>query len=301
VFQDPIPVTLQPTASTVSKPALDPRLSVRATVHPRLDYVSTMGVSHQLPSFFVPIPGVQIGDLAGGLQTSLQASQGVEVRLPYDIKATATFFWHNYLGLTDITASCSGGRGNSSGTDGIANLCANGRVRGRAVGLELFVKRDLTKRLTGWISYTLSRSTREAHPLFNAQQLQDVPSEFDRTHVLGVVGAYDLGARWRAGARFFYYTGRPYSQTFQGIPIPPYNQLRLPDFWRIDARIEKSWPIGKTGHIALVLEGLNVTANKEAIDARCSPVLLPKIALDQCSPDLIGPVTVPSIGVEGAF
>ena len=70
--------------------------------------------------------------------------------------------------------------------------------------------------------------------------------------MLNVIGAYDLGRGWRAGARFYYYTGRPYSRRVFGYTIPPFNEERFPDFYRIDARIEKAWRVGEKGRIAFV-------------------------------------------------
>ena len=137
----------------------------------------------------------------------------------------------------------------------------------------------------------------------------EIPSEYDRTHVLSLAGAYDLGKRWRAGARFYFYSGRPYSQTYRGYAFPPYDAARMPDFWRLDVRLEKSWRIGKTGQLSLVFEGLNVTLNKETIQENCPsprtnsvPVAPSRGAsLDACTPDVIGPVTIPSVGLEGSF
>jgi hypothetical protein len=126
----------------------------------------------------------------------------------------------------------------------------------------------------------------------------DIPSEFDRTHVLNVVGAYDLGKGWRMGGRFFYYTGRPYSKSLHGVALPPYNTERLPPFYRIDVRLEKKWRLGERGSIAMVIEGLNVTLHKEAIDVTCRQT---GTGLDTCTPEEIGPVAVPSIGVEAFF
>ena len=284
--------TLVRTVTDSSTPTIDPRLAARVIIAKPLAWVSTFGVSHQRPSFFVPVPGLQVGELRPSLQTSYQMSQGFEIALPGEITATATGFLHDYLGLTDLTSTC----GDARSTD-LRDLCVNNRVRGRTFGAELLVRRNLTKRLTGWIAYTLSRSTREAHIYGLAgDPIVTIPSEFDRTHVLNVVGAYDLGKGWRAGVRFFYYTGRPYSQTYQNVPLPPYDNERLPPFYRLDVRLEKRWILGEHTAIAVVLEGLNVTLRKEAVSVTCTPTTL--LVPDRCVPDEIGPVTIPSIGAE---
>jgi hypothetical protein len=288
---------------------LDPRLGTRVAASRHVTWVTTFGVSHQPPSLFVPIPGLTLGRLNSGLQTSIQASQGAEVTLPLDVTVTATAFLHDYLGLTDATATCLG---NGTDISRGSNDCLADRVRGRAFGVELLARRDLTKRLTGWVSYTLSRTTRETHGLIvpsatfagapgvpaPSPSLQEIPSEFDRTHVLNVIGALDLGKGWRAGARVLLYTGRPYSPQVEGVPVPPFNSLRLPAFYRLDVRLEKRWRAFGNGQLAFVIEGMNVTLRKEAIGVTCQST---GVGLDSCEPQYIGPVSVPSIGLEGAI
>ena len=88
-------------------------------------------------------------------------------------------------------------------------------------------------------------------------------SEFDRTHVLNTSLSYLLGRGWRAGGRFVFYTGTPYSAREGSWPVPPYNAYRTPAFFRVDVRLEKRWRLGETGSLAFVLEGLNVTLSKE--------------------------------------
>ena len=285
------------TRTESSLPAIDPRVAVRSGVPGTggtVTWVSTFGVSHQPPSLFVPVPGLQLSELKPTLQTSLQTSQGLEATLPAEVSVTATAFLHDYAGLSDLTATCS----SATTTDG-RDPCVNERVRGRTFGLELLARRPLTRRLAGWVSYTLSRSTRETRaPGVVRSGVVSVPSEFDRTHVLNVVLAYDLGNGWRAGARFFFYTGRPYSRSAEGVAVPPYNSERLPDFYRIDARLEKRWRLGETSSIAMVLEGLNVTLRKEAVGVTCKGTS--RLA-DDCSVDWVGPITIPSVGVEALF
>jgi TonB family protein len=300
------------TASGTATVAPEPRLATRFRATPKVTWVSTFGVAHQPPSLLVPIPGLTLGSLATGLQTSLQASQGAEVELPLDFKLTSTVFLHDYLGLNDATATCLG---NGTSVPSASNNCLAQQVRGRAFGIELLARRDLTKRITGWVSYTLSRSTRETHGVVfdgsspngsasvtSTNTLQEIPAEFDRTHVLNILGAVDLGRGWRAGARFFIYSGRPYSPTVQGVPVPPFNSERLPTFYRFDVRLEKRWRAFGNGYVAFVVEGMNVTLSKEAISAQCNNdgTVYP-LKYDTCSPQYIGPVTVPSIGVEAGM
>ena len=75
--------------------------------------------------------------------------------------------------------------------------------KGRAYGAELLFKKK-TGRLTGWLSYTLSKSERKIDGInngdwYNARQ--------DRTHDLSLVAMYKATEKWTFSANFVYYTG----------------------------------------------------------------------------------------------
>ncbi|MFN7118290.1 MAG: TonB-dependent receptor [Saprospiraceae bacterium] len=109
---------------------------------------------------------------------------------------------------------------------------------GRAYGLELSVRKNEGV-LTGWISYTLSRSERKV-PGINEDEYY--PSNYDKTHNLSITGAYKLNEKWNFSANFAYATGRPitYPESryeYDGIIIPHYgnrNGARVPDYHRLD-------------------------------------------------------------------
>ena len=281
-----------------TKISADPRLLSRLELTKKVKLVSTFALTHQTPAFFIPVPGLQIGRLAQGLQTGVQTSQGLEIQLPASFTLTPTLFHHEYLNLTDYATTCIGdSSGDSGGSD-----CIDQRVRGRSYGFEILLKRSLTQRLSGWLSYTLSRTTRTASEsrLFdNKHPFSEVPGDFDRTHVLNLIGAYDLGRGWRLGARFYFYTGRPYSERIKDVPIPPYNQERTPTFWRIDGRLEKVWKLGGSREVSFVAEFLNMALQKEVTGVTCTPN--PGFQKDSCTFDEVGPITIPSVGIEGRF
>jgi len=275
-------------------PAADPRLAARVMVNKRLTWVGTLAVTHQPPSFVVPIPGGDIGSLANGLQSAVQASQGFEADLPWAMSLKGTFFLQEYFGMTDALASC-----NITGGGGFHLACLDERTRGRSFGLEVLLRRSFSKRIGGWLSYTFSRSTVEVdHP--HPGETSSTPSSFDRPHVLNAAVSFDFGRGWHAGSRFTYYTGLPYTPTIDfGVPTAAYNSARLPDFWRLDVRIEKRWRLGARGTFALVLEGMNITFNKEAVGIECGGGDFG--GSGKCQPQYIGPVSVPSLGVEAVY
>ena len=77
--------------------------------------------------------------------------------------------------------------------------------QGRSVGVELFVRRHVG-RLTGWVSYTLSK-TDQTFPDLNFGRT--FPFRYDRRHNLAVVASYELSKRWTLAANFVFSTGNP--------------------------------------------------------------------------------------------
>jgi hypothetical protein len=206
----------------------------------------------------------------------VQTSAGVESDLPEHFFGSLTLFQNTTFDATDTLAVAQVNGG----------LEFAERSRAHTVGLELMLRRPLTHRVGGFLSYTLSRSTRSLHG-------QDVPSAFDRTHVLNLAPYYDLGRGWRLGSRIVFYTGIPVDWvTTRGPTIRPHRRT-LP-FYRLDLRASKRWRIGSSGAWwGVNAEVLNAMLNREELDISCAAL--------SCEHDRIGPVTIPSVGVEAAF
>ncbi len=303
--------TLPPPAGGVAKVALDPRATVRARLDRRVTFVSAFGIAHGPPSFF--LPGLSMSRLEDGLQTAVQSSSGLEVALPGDVSVRATGFLHDYLDLSDPSATCPDHTGILYNP---TDPCFGRRVRGRAYGAELLLRRALTRRMAGWLAYTLSRSTRESHARgwvitgASNEALVESASEWDRTHVITALGTYDVGRGWRASARLSFSTGRPYSRTVHGVLVGPYNQDRLPPVHRVDLRVEKKWLLDRERSVSLVLEGFNVTLAREVVQCRPDALVpsgpVPEAYVngrlpDACRFERSPAFTIPGIGVEGSF
>ncbi|GAB2949235.1 TonB-dependent receptor [Hymenobacter coalescens] len=112
--------------------------------------------------------------------------------------------------------------------------------KGRAYGAEFFVKRSQGK-LTGWVSYTLSRSERQIEGINRDKWY---PNKYDKTHSLNLVGMYQLGPRLTASANFAYGTGVattfPNARfVYDGLVVPVVggdarNNYRVPAYHRLD-------------------------------------------------------------------
>lgn len=117
---------------------------------------------------------------------------------------------------------------------------------GRNYGVEFFLKKNQGK-LTGWLSYTLSRSEIKVNNLFEPiNNGHYYPSNFDRKHDISFVGIYEFSKRLFTSFTFNYNSGRPYTlpvatYNYEGIQVPQYdfrNQNRLPDYHRLDLSVK---------------------------------------------------------------
>jgi hypothetical protein len=243
---------------------VDPRLSARAVPTPGVRILSAAGLAHQRPSFVVPLPGVA-PVLGRGLQRSLQTSAGAELDLAEATAAGATLFYNAFFNATDAFTTVA------SDEDADLDL----RTGGEAYGVELSLQRRLSMRLGGLLAYTLSRSVRRIGN-------REFVSGFDRTHVVNAALSYDLGRGWLAGGRILYYTGTP---VWESDSIGTTSVDREPSFLRVDVRLEKRWRLGEETWIAFVAEFLNATLQKETWPGG----------------ERVGPVSIPSLGVEVGF
>ncbi len=116
-----------------------------------------------------------------------------------------------------------------------------------AYGAEFMLQKS-TGRLDGWISYAYSRSLVQVKGPSEAESINrgdPYPSNFDRPHVLNFIWSYHLNRRFTISSNMVYMSGRPVtfptSLYFQDdlVYIDYYqkNQVRVPDYFRIDASI----------------------------------------------------------------
>lgn len=108
---------------------------------------------------------------------------------------------------------------------------------GQSYGIEFFLEKKAGK-LTGWISYTLSRTTKQIEGINNNDPY---PATYDKRHNLSVVLFYKLSRAWDFSSTFkftsggyitlpegsFQYYGASfnYYTTRNGYKLPPYHRL----------------------------------------------------------------------------
>lgn len=123
-------------------------------------------------------------------------------------------------------------------------------AEGQSYGVEIYAARNSGK-LTGWMSYTLSRSIRRTVSENAAEQLNRntwFPDNVDRPHNLVMNVGYHINKRWKAGLTFNYSSGRPVTlpelkYDIRGTQIVYFsdrNKYRMPDYHRLDISISQS-------------------------------------------------------------
>jgi hypothetical protein len=250
-----------------------PRLAAKIGITPRVSWISSFGTAHQEATEEVFVPAKLPDPIDEAPRDSYHFSEALEARLPSSMTVRGTAFYSRLIAPS-----------------------VGGEERGE--GLELFLRRDFTQRLGGFVAYTLSRTE-------TTQGVAIVRAASDRTHLVSVVLGYDLGRGWRVGGRFFLESGRPYQvqcptpgcapgATVPMGPTPYVASGTLPPFYRLDMRLEKRWTFGSGSWLAGTLECFDVFDVAEPIGERYDPAR--GLVLDKQSP-----IILPSIGIAGGL
>ena len=110
--------------------------------------------------------------------------------------------------------------------------------KGWAYGAEFFLKKKEGK-LTGWISYTLSRTLRQFTEINHGNSY---PAKQDRIHDISIVGIFHASDRWTLASTWVFNTGDavtfPSGAYNMNGRITPYytdrNGYRMPSYHRLD-------------------------------------------------------------------
>ena len=136
------------------------------------------------------------------------------------------------------------------------NVLIDGELRfgkGRSYGAEFLIRKN-TGKLTGWISYTYSRSLRTIEEINFGKEYR---SPYDRPHNFVIVANYDITPRLSVAANWIYNTGQPitypYGQytigsTTYAIYNGHRNESRYPAYHRMDVSLtwqlpERNWKL----------------------------------------------------------
>jgi TonB family protein len=238
---------------------IEPRISIRYAITPEITTKAAFGIYHQ-----APLPedlSASFGNPLLGIATARHFLGGGALRFTPQLSAELTGFYSESEDLAIRSAAENPLTGQS--------LVQNGK--GRSYGGQVLVRQERIGGFFGWLSYSLIRSERSdiagtGYRLF----------DFDQTHVLTAVAAYDFGSGWDVGLRVRYASGFPRTPVigaFYDARLDAYyplfgaqNSVRIPDFFQLDLRAAKRFKIDQS-ELEVFLDVQNATnhSNPEEI------------------------------------
>jgi hypothetical protein len=231
--------------------AVEPRISLQLRINERLSLLGAAGLYSQPPDpadlsavFGNPTLGPALGQ---------HATVGEALRVTETLSAELIGFakWMDDLPVRSPLP-----------TPKLAQALVHNGV-GRSYGVQFLLRQRPWRGLSGWVAYTISRSERRDEPGATWRLF-----DYDQPHVLTVVASQVLGP-WTLGARLRFATGLPRTPVTGAIydakddqydpTFGSQNSIRLPDFWQIDARVDRTFVLGRGVALHIYIEGLNVT------------------------------------------
>lgn len=247
--------------------AFDPRLWVRFEPWDKTSIKGSIGLYTQPPQAtdMEPPP---FGTPSLTHEKAFQASLGVAQKLTDVINVDVTGFYNRRF---ENVVSPGRRIVNEDGT--VTNYRSSNDGLGRAYGVEVLLRHEVTKNFFGWLAYTLSRS--EERRVGSASDY--AVTSFDQTHILTAIASYRFPYGFELGARFRYVTGRPTSPLihdadYQRLDANRYSNTfgmfrsaRVADFHQLDVRIDKYFVFEKwTLNLYLDVQNVYNKANVEA-------------------------------------
>ena len=245
--------------------SIDPRFVAR------YQYTKTFTIKGYLGEFSQPpqpeAVDSRFGNPAVGVEHATHVGVGYEWRPNRLWTLDSEVYYVRRRGLVVYTDEVIA---NDDGSFQFVNFVNQGRRN--TFGAEIMVKREISERAFGWLSYTYSHARQR-----NLPGLRWTPTSFDQPHVLNAVGSYKLGRGWELGLRLQVASGRPATPVIGAVYDAdegdydavrgPVRSIRMPTFRQIDFRVEKQW-LYRLWSLGLYLDIINVAnfQNVEAIE-----------------------------------
>ncbi|MBA3392203.1 MAG: TonB-dependent receptor [Deltaproteobacteria bacterium] len=261
--------------------SLDPRIVIHEQLPHHIELTQSAGLYNE-PPLITDLDPIFMREkpMLGSIAAQLAFGGKAIVADDNEVSATAYYQHLRQLPVDAVTGatpiSANGGT-DSGGALGISRELVDAQFgsysyreaigRGYAYGLELIARRNRGT-WTGWVAYTYGRSLRQ-NPTRGPDYFAYV---LDQPHTLTIVGTTALGKQWRAGGRFRYATGNPFTPIAGAtmdadgdyIAIDgPILSSRLPSFFQLDLRLDRTWRRA-WGILNLYLDIQNVTNRRNA-------------------------------------
>jgi hypothetical protein len=241
-------------ARKVLRWAPNPRLIATFRATRRLAFTAGGGIYGQPPdpedmSAVFGNPGVTVSRAA-------HVSGGISFKLRPTLTLETVGFYKKFWDLVART---------ENRTPPVAQSLTQDEI-GRAYGGQVLLRQEMLKGFFGWVTYSYIRSERKDHPDTDWRL-----SDFDQTHVLGILASYQIAKGWDTGARFRYTTGFPRTPVVDAYFNAPndaydptfgaHNSIRIPSFYQLDVRVERAF-VFRRGKLNIFLDVQNITNRK---------------------------------------
>ena len=233
---------------------ISPRLSFSYSLTDKTLLNAGLGRYFQLPAYttlgFRDSQGQLLNENSSKYTGVNQYNLGIEQRFSQSVLLSVEGFYKDYFQypIDLITGASLANQGaNYSSVVGAAPVTFTGA--GEAYGFEVLNRLNFDK-FTMLASYTFVRS------LFTDINNTLIPSSWDSKHLLTVTGSKEFKGNWRAGFKWRFVGGLPYTPydletssyvdawNAKGSPYLDYSQLnaeRLKSFYQLDLRVDKNF------------------------------------------------------------
>jgi len=243
--------------------ALSPRVVVTHMTSDTVTLHAGAALTHQPAVFLLPLAGVADIALAHGLQRAVQSEVGVAIESDAALRGELQLFLHDYDALLFPELALERATGCGGDFTRLGAPCSGSatypRASARSYGAELLLSRPESERVSGWISYTLSRSHAED------EAGQAFTPRFDLRHLANLVLRVRIISGLSVGARAFARSGQVVTE---GADTGQRVARRLPGFYRFDARASWAWSTS-VAELELSLEWANLTFTREPLGFAC--------------------------------
>jgi len=230
----------------LSETRFSPRAGVSYRITDQLSWRASFGSYFQQPFFLFYAAFPENRDLvpsrADHYVTGFSYTPNSKLRM------TAEVYRKNYKDYPVSTQFPSLSFANIGDTFDVRDILfpMTGAGRGRSQGVELFVEKKFTNKWFGQANLSFSQARHAG--------LDEIrrPGAFDYPAILNIVGGYRLNPKWEFGVRSSYLRGRPFTPFNQELSteqrrgvfdLKQVNQLRAPDFYRLDIRVDRTFTV----------------------------------------------------------
>lgn len=234
----------------LDKHFLEPRLAFEYSLRDDLLLKGGFGLNHQMPSVD------EVNDVFGNPQLDYIEARHVSLGLEKEFANGWSVSSELYMNqLDNLVNTNDDTRYDNAG-------------EGRAIGIDTLVRKRLTDKLSGWLSVSLSDTTRK-----DKKTGREFDFEYDQPVNASMVGSYRLSPKWTLGAKLWVHSGAPYTPVIgasadaeiAGLYNPEYAELnsdRLPAFKRLDLRLDREFKRRGNRQTTAYVELLNVAGSE---------------------------------------